>query len=476
MRTRGFRFRSPALYGFALSGLLALAAPLPAAAASGENAFKACIAEDTLLAERLKQCNAVIASRKFKGQKLALALTYRGVVHGKQKNFTKAIADFDEALRHHPDSPRAYWYRGSTWAAANDFDRALADLDKAIKLAPESAALRRTRAYVYSERKEHARASDDLTIAVGLAPRPHVEYTLRALAHLDAGERDKAIADYRKALEIDPGYDPPREGLRSLGAASVEALQLPPGKCSENNISDEERVAGCTAAIESGKLAAGPLTIAYCNLGYSLTELGQYVRVFETSVAAIRIDANSACAYLNRGRAWYYKKDSDRAIADYTQTIRLDRTFHEAYASRGTAYHERRDFARAIADYDAAISIDPAFAPYRSDRGNTRFQMGDSKRAIVDLTRAIEIDPNLAAAYARRGHAFLAIDDLDRAEADFAKALELAPGDAHASSGRAQVYKRRGKPEPAADRENTTGLNFEKFRRLMQPNGAASAN
>ena len=103
--------------------------------------------------------------------------------------------------------------------------------------------------------------------------------------------------------------------------------------------------------------------------------------------------------------------------------------------------------------------------------------MGDSKRAIVDLTRAIEIDPNLAAAYARRGHAFLALEDLDRAEADFAKALELTPGDAYARSGRAQVYKRRGKPEPAAaDRENTTGLNFDKFRRLMQPNGAASAN
>jgi tetratricopeptide (TPR) repeat protein len=109
---------------------------------------------------------------------------------------------------------------------------------------------------------------------------------------------------------------------------------------------------------------------------------------------------------------------------------------------------------------------------YFSDRGNTRDQMGDPNRAIADYSRAIEIDPDYAAAYARRGWVFLKTDELARAAADFDKALKLEPGNAYAQSGRAQVYQRQNKPVPE---DLATGLNFEKFRRLVQqPNAETS--
>jgi Tfp pilus assembly protein PilF len=106
---------------------------------------------------------------------------------------------------------------------------------------------------------------------------------------------------------------------------------------------------------------------------------------------------------------------------------------------------------------------------YFSDRGNTRYQMGDMNRAIADYSRAIEVDPDYAPAYARRGWAFLKTDELARAESDFDKALELAPGDAYAASGRAQALQWQNKPVPEG---LATGLNFEKFRRVVQQPGA----
>src|SRR3954453_11558798 len=119
MRALRFDIRLP-LCGLAL-GLLA--APLPAAAAAMDQAFKACTAEDTAVADRLKACEATIASGEFKGPKLAMALTHRGAPRASQRDFTRAIADFDEALRLRPDSPLARYYRGAAHVAVRDFDR-----------------------------------------------------------------------------------------------------------------------------------------------------------------------------------------------------------------------------------------------------------------------------------------------------------------------------------------------------------------
>lgn|GEM_PF-6571499 len=465
-----------ALRGLAFAGLVALAVPLPAAAAGMENALKACTAPETLPSERMKQCNAAIASGEFKQNRLAQALFYRGAARIAQKNYAGAISDFDEALRQYPDQAEVYFYRGVAWERSKDPERALADYNKAIALEPGTGTYHFTRASIYEKRQDYPRAIADYSTAISLAARPHREYAMRGYTHENAGERDKAVADYQKALEIDPDLEFARLALHRLGGATPESAQLPPGKCSANDISHEERATGCAAVIESGKTTGWPLRIAYCNLGYALTELGDYDRVITSSDAAISIDTNSACAYLNRGRAWYYKNDIDRAIADYTQTLKLDPAFHEAYASRGTAYHERRDFARAIADYDAAISITPDYAPYYSDRGNTRMQMGDNSRAVADLTRAIELDPKLGAAYTRRGWAFLAFEDYTRAEADFDKAIELGPDDAYAGQGRTQAYKRQQRSEPPiAGAREAKALSFEQFRARLQSRAAAPA-
>jgi tetratricopeptide (TPR) repeat protein len=298
---------------------------------------------------------------------------------------------------------------------------------------------------------------------------------LRGRLHEVAGEHDKAIADYQKVLEIDPDDEIVRNALGRLGGALPDSARLPPGACSANDISHEERIAGCTAVIESGQATGWTLKTAYCNRGYALTELGEYDRVIVDSDAAIRLDDKLACAYLNRGRAWYYKHDLDRAIADYTQAVKSDGRLHEAYASRGTAYFDRRDFTHAIADYDMAIAIDPSVAMYISDRGNTRLQMGEKEAAIADFSRAIEVDPNYAAAYIRRGRAFLASDELERAEADFAKALQLAPGDSEAQSGRTAVLERRNPAQAAAEKEAEHRAGFERLRNLVDQQHGKSA-
>ena len=479
MRARCYDFRLSVLCGVAI-GLLAFVVPAAATVTSGaaalatslDDAWRSCNAPQLSSADRIAYCTTIIESGRAKRAARAQALMARGFGYVFQKDFDRALADFDAAIRNNPKLAAAYYYRGAI-QMERDPKRALADINKAISLNPKDPDYFRERSSIYAKRKEYPRAIADLTIAIGLAKKPpKSEYFLRGAAYQDSGQRDKAIADFQASLVLDPDNDVLRRHLIHLGGEIPKAVQLPSGLCSENDITHEQRIAGCTASIESGTLTGWPLKVAYCNRGYALTELGEYDRVITDSNALIAIDPQAGCGYLNRARAWYYKDDLDRAIADYTQAIRFDPRLHEAYASRGTAYFDRREFDKAIADYSAAISMDSHVPMYFSDRGNTRYVMGDYRSAIADYNRAIEVDPDYSQAYARRGWAFLCLDELANAEADFDKALKLAPGDAYAQSGRAEVYQRQNKPVPE---ERSTGLRFDNLRRMVeQPSEAAA--
>ena len=422
-------------------------------------------------ADRIAYCTTIIKSGRAKPAARAQALMARGFGYVLQKDLDRALADFDAAIRNNPKLATAYYYRGAI-RVERDPKRALADINKAISLNPKDADYFRQRSSMYVKRKDYPRAIADLTTAIGLAKKPTREYSLRGVAYEDIGQRDKAIADFQVSLVLDPDNYVLRRHIVHLGGEIPKAVQLPSGLCSANDITHEQRIAGCTASIESGTLTGWPLKVAYCNRGYALTALGEYDRVITDSDALIAINPQAGCGYLNRARAWYYKHDLDRAIADYTQAITFDSRLHEAYYSRGTAYFDRREFSKAIADYNAAISINSDIPMYFSDRGNTRYAMGDYQSAIADYNRAIEVDPDYSQAYARRGWAFLYLDELAKAEADFDKALKLAPGDAYAQNGRAEVYRRQNNPVPE---ERSTELSFDNLRRMLeQPSEAAA--
>ena len=59
---------------------------------------------------------------------------------GWQGDQDKAIADFSEAIRFEPGFAGAYTNRGRVFAAAKQFEKAMADHDRAIKLVPRSCA------------------------------------------------------------------------------------------------------------------------------------------------------------------------------------------------------------------------------------------------------------------------------------------------------------------------------------------------
>jgi tetratricopeptide (TPR) repeat protein len=471
MSARGLFRDCPAILGITLSGLLAVLAPLPAAAAADSfeelnRAWTGCVAKQASPERRIVDCSKLIASPRTRDEQRAQAFTARAFARLQKDDRAGAFTDLDESIRLHPTAT-AHSYRGSMLISRKEFERAIADFSRAIELNPKGAEFYRMRAHVRSQLKDYMGTAADMTSAIEIDPNPKRDYALRGMAYEDAGDKQKAVADYERALEADPDSQLLRASIHQLGGTIPASAALPPGDCSAEKISNEKRAAACATLIDSGKVTGWTLRTAYCNRGAVMTDMGEYDAVVADSNKLLGFDQNAACGYLNRGRALYYKNDVDKAIADYNQTIKLDPNFHEAYANRGTAYHSREDYARAIADYDIAIRLEPKDPMYHSDRGNSRFLMGDYNRAIADLSRAIELEPDNATTFIRRGNAFLEIREFARAESDFNRVLELSPGNMSARSGLAHIKERQSGSAPNGKaRPNETG--FERFQRTLR--------
>lgn len=140
---------------------------------------------------------------------------------------------------------------------------------------------------------------EDCTRLIDVVPMEKREqaYLARGHAYRDAGDTDHAIADYTKALEMQPR--------------------------------DEE---------------------ALYARGYVRQDKGDFDRAIADYSAAIAIDGNDGDTYYGRGMSYQAKGDLDHAIADYTTVIRLKPDFANAFHNRAVAYRKKGDALDAAKD------------------------------------------------------------------------------------------------------------------------------
>ena len=145
----------------------------------------------------------------------------------------------------------AYVARGLAWQKKGDNERALADFDGAIAMNPKDALAYNDRGMLWRERGDPDRAIDDFTAAIAIDPMPHSDeaysgrgnavvarpnvniYENRALTLLEKSDLDGAIADFDRAIKLDPrGADSFngrgaafRGHLRSAGPATTSSAQ-----------------------------------------------------------------------------------------------------------------------------------------------------------------------------------------------------------------------------------------------------------
>jgi tetratricopeptide (TPR) repeat protein len=155
---------------------------------------------------------------------------------------------------------------------------------------------------------EKARQEEAARVAAENARKEAVTFNASGEAAAAAGNADKALADFTRAIQLDSNLAP-----------------------------------------------------AYAGRGMQYYNRRDWDRAIADFTEAVRLDPKNATAFNNRGAAYNNKGDWDRAIADFTEAVRIDPNYAAPYRHRGYAYMQKGNYAQARADCNKALQINPNY-------------------------------------------------------------------------------------------------------------------
>jgi tetratricopeptide (TPR) repeat protein len=152
--------------------------------------------------------------------KRSIGYTNIGMVHQRHQRWAEAEKAYLSAIKIEPNNSVAY--NNLAWMAAErkaNLAQALTWAQKAVSLAPGMPEYQGTLAWVYRAQGEMDKAEQTLRIAAAITPqRAAVVYTLGRV-YLERGKTAAGIAEFKKALALDPGFpgaDDARKKLKEL--------------------------------------------------------------------------------------------------------------------------------------------------------------------------------------------------------------------------------------------------------------------
>jgi tetratricopeptide (TPR) repeat protein len=141
----------------------------------------------------------------------------RGNAYLAAGNFTAAVKDLTTAIELNARHALAYASRGLAYAKAAAYNEALNDFARAVELEPRAVKAFAYRAWTYRQQQPEL-ALKDVERALKLDANSAEAYWARAAIAEAQGRGTEAVADYARALAVDPRLKDARLALQRLGA------------------------------------------------------------------------------------------------------------------------------------------------------------------------------------------------------------------------------------------------------------------
>ncbi len=281
------------------------------------------------------------------------------------------------------------------------------------------------RALFFRFRGDEARALADYDRALALEPQNATAYLNRGNLFALLGREADALADYARALERAP-FDP--------------KIFLNRGLVYRGRGDDSLAFADFGRAIE----LAPALPQGYANRAAIHVDRGEPEAAIADFSAALERAPDDARNYVNRATQHLLLGQVKKAAEDCDAALARDRRNREAYATRAEARRQQGDLHGALADVTRALALSPQYRVGYLRRGQILTDLGEAERALVDFEKAVELDPDSTDGYFFRSDARQRLGELDGAIADMEEVLARAPGDPMALQNLALLLQRAG--------------------------------
>ena len=325
--------------------------------------------------------------------------------------------------------------------------------------------------------------------AVKLDPKNEIAFTKLGEIHDARGRNDAAVANYEKALAIDPElsslYLPVALAYVEAGNAAKADLYLNKAETTGGQASEARFARGVmlfkqdkhneALAVFDQIAAAEPQNGAVqYQRAVIFDKLGQQDKAIESYKLATQIDPNYSPAWFDLGVIYYNRGDYKNAESAYRSAIKADFANAKAHANLASTLRQQERYAEANAEYKIAaetIKNDPdlysewgfclgkvndwekATARLETARGMSTTAVDDTnvgwayynaaqadKAAEKDaeaaaklekskeaLETAVHKDPNLDAAHMNLGSTYNSLGEHDKAVGELNEAVRLHP-------------------------------------------------
>jgi Flp pilus assembly protein TadD len=177
----------------------------------------------------------------------------------------------------------------------------------------------------------------------------------RALS--DAGRAEEAIAEYRRALELDPRH-----------AAAHNNLGV--------RLSAAGRRAEAAREFEAAIAADPGLASAHANLGGELAARGEAAAALASFARAVELDPLEASHRFNLGTALAAAGRSDEAQLQLEEAVRLDPREPRAWNNLGIVLASEGRLGEAIGSFEAALRLRPGYSEAAANLARARELLG----------------------------------------------------------------------------------------------------
>jgi tetratricopeptide (TPR) repeat protein len=209
-------------------------------------------------------------------------------------------------------------------------------------------------------------------------------YIGRGVAHGNIGEFEAAIADFTRAIALDPKLS---DGY--YDRALVE--------------SDIGRYAAALDDFATVANAASSYPSYYYYRGYVHFENNDFDQAIADLTTASQTMAQDASVFYLRAKAFDAKGDRESAIADFSAAIRLkpadSGVLNSAYRWRGTEAFGLKRYDEAIADFSAVMKLNPSDADATMRRANAYYAQGRYAATVADTSQVIHANAPASALF-----------------------------------------------------------------------------
>jgi tetratricopeptide (TPR) repeat protein len=158
---------------------------------------------------------------------------------------------------------------------------------------------------------------------------------------LKAGKVDEAIAQFKRALQIQPDY-----------------------------------------------------AVAHNNLGNALLRLGQTADSYTHLQKALQLDANNAEAHNNLGNTLVQMDRVDEAATHYGKAVEIDPSYAQAHNNLGALFLQTGHLEESVTHLQKALALEPDSADAHNNLANTLMRMGKIDEALSHYNTALELRPS----------------------------------------------------------------------------------